>query len=137
MGRKERSSPPDEKVTINLGPIDVGRIDLLVEEGFYGSRTDLIRSAVRQLLDGHEDSIKEAITRQTLAVGVVMWTRSALEEARRNGERLNARVLGVLRLASDISPELADETIESIRVLGHFSAPPAVRSRLAPKIVRG
>lgn len=137
MGRKGRSGPPDEKVTINLGPIDLGRIDLLVEEGFYASRTDVIRSAVRHLLDDHEEPIKEAVRRQTLAVGVVMWTRASLEEARKNGERLNARVLGVLRLGSDISPELADEVIESVRVLGHFSAPPAVLSRLAPKIVRG
>lgn len=137
MGRKERSSPPDEKVTVNLGPIDIGRIDLLVEEGFYSNRTDVIRSAVRQLLDGHDESIKEAVKRQTLAVGVVLWTRAGLEEARKKGERLDARVLGVLRVASDVSPELADDVIESVRVLGHFSASSEVRTRLAPKIVRG
>jgi len=135
MGRKERAGPPDEKVTINLGPVDVGRIDLLVEEGFYGSRTDVIRTAVRRLLEEHKEPINEAIVRQSFALGVVQWPKSAFEELRKKKERVNLRVVGVLRIAHNVSPDLADEVIESIRVLGHLSAPAAVRKRLEPKMV--
>src|SRR5919108_6614066 len=120
MGRKERAGPPDEKVTINLGPVDVGRIDFLVEEGFFQSRTDLIRTAVRRLLDDHKGPIETAVTRDTMAVGVVVWNRKALEEMREKGERATIRVMGVLRLTGNIDPDLADEVIESIRVYGHL-----------------
>ena len=137
MGRKVRSGPSDEKVTINLGPVDVGRIDLLVEEGFYGSRTDVIRTAVRKILDEHKESINDAIVRQSYAVGVVQWNRAAFEDFRKRKERVNVRVIGVLRIAHNVSPDLADEVVESIRVLGHLSAPAAVRKRLEPKMVRG
>jgi Arc/MetJ-type ribon-helix-helix transcriptional regulator len=136
MARKERSSPPDEKISVNLGPVDLGRMDLLVEEGFYTTRTDLIRSAIRRLLDDHKEPIDQAIHRQALAVGVVHWNRKALEEARERQEQLDLRVIGVLRLGSDITPELADEVISSIRVFGHLSAPASVRRRLASKISR-
>lgn len=134
MGRKERAGPPDEKVTINLGPIDLGRIDLLVEEGFYGSRTDLIRSAVRKLLDGHKEQIDDVVVRNSYAVGVVHWSRAVLEEFRQRNERATIKVVGVLRLGRDMPPDLADEVIESIRVLGHLSASPELRKRLEPKI---
>src|SRR5213080_654107 len=103
MGRKERSGPPDEKVTINLGPVDVGRIDFLVEEGFFQSRTDLIRSAVRQLLEAHKGPIEDAVTRDTtgsaagrasaVGMGVVMWDRAALEYFRARNEKASARVI--------------------------------------------
>ena len=135
MGRKERAGPPDEKVTINLGPVDVGRIDLLVEEGFYGSRTDVIRTAVRRLLEDHKAPLDEAIVRQAYSVGAVQWNRGAFEELRKKRERVNLRVVGVLRIANNVSPDLADAVIESIRVLGHLSAPAAVRKRLEPKMV--
>jgi Arc/MetJ-type ribon-helix-helix transcriptional regulator len=135
MGRKERAGPPDEKVTINLGPVDVGRIDLLVEEGFFGSRTDLIRTAVRNLLDEHKESLNDAIVRHAYNVGVVVWPKSTFEELRKKNERVNLRVVGVLRIPHNVSPDLADAVIESIRVLGHLSAPAGVRQRLEPKMV--
>ena len=137
MGRKERAGPPDEKVTINLGPVDLGRIDLLVEEGFYASRTDVIRTAVRNLLEEHKEPINDAIVRGSYGVGVLVETRGTLEELRKQKKRAKIRVIGVLRIAHNVSPNLADETIESIRVLGHFSAPAAVKKRLEPKMVRG
>ena len=137
MGRKERSGPPDEKVTINLGPVDLGRIDLLVEEGFYASRTDVIRTAVRRLLEEHKEPISDAIVRQSYSVGVVEMNRKAFEQLRDRKEKIDLRVIGFLRLASNIPLDLADETINSIRVLGHLSATPALKKRLAPKMVRG
>lgn len=137
MGRKERSGPPDEKVTINLGPIDLGRIDLLVDEGFYASRTDVIRTAVRKLLDEHKEPINDAIVRNSYSVGVIVWDRSAIEELRKKKQRVNLRVVGVLRMTSGIDADHADDVIESISVLGHLSMPPKLRERLAPKILRG
>ncbi len=136
MGRKERAGPADEKVTINLGPVDVGRIDLLVEEGFYASRTDVIRTAVRNLLDEHKELLSEAIVRLSFSVGVLLWNREALEALRKQKERVKIRVIGVLRIANDVTPDLADQVIESIRVLGHLSAPAAVRKRLERKMVQ-
>jgi Arc/MetJ-type ribon-helix-helix transcriptional regulator len=149
MGRSQRAGPPDEKVTINLGPVDVGHIDLLVEEGFYGSRTDFIRTAVRNLLEERKDSIDEAVSRfaetstgssrdvPSVCIGVMHMNRGALEGVRKMKKRLKIRVIGVLRIGGDVTPDLADEAIHSIRVLGHFSAPAAVRKRLEPKMVRG
>jgi Arc/MetJ-type ribon-helix-helix transcriptional regulator len=137
MGRRERAGPPDEKVTINLGPMDLGRVDLLVEEGFYASRTDAIRTAVRNLLEEHKEPINDAIVRDSFAVGVVLFTRGTLEELRKKKKRVKIRAIGVLRIAHNVSPDLAEQTIESVRVLGHFSAPAAVRKRLEPKMLRG
>ena len=137
MGRKERAGPPDEKVTINLGPVDVGRIDLLVEEGFYASRTDFIRTAVRNFLEEHKEPINDAVVRNSFSVGVIYLGKSAFEELRKRKERVNLRVVGVLRIGHNVSPQLADDAIESIRVLGHLSAPPAVRKRLESKMLRG
>ena len=137
MGRRERTGPPDEKVTINLGPVDLGRIDLLVEEGFYASRTDVIRTAVRNLLEEHKEPLNDAIARLSFGVGVLYWDRKAFEDHKKRKERAKIRIIGVLRFAHDVSPDLADEVIESIRVLGHFSAPAAVKKRLEPKTVRG
>jgi Arc/MetJ-type ribon-helix-helix transcriptional regulator len=136
MGRKERAGPPDEKVTINLGLVDLGRVDLLVEEGFYASRTDLIRTAVRKVLDEHKEPLNDAIVRSSWCLGVLECDREYLQELRARDERLKIRVIGLLRFAADVPADLADEVVESIRLLGHFSGPPAVRKRLESKMVK-
>jgi Arc/MetJ-type ribon-helix-helix transcriptional regulator len=133
MGRTERAAPADEKITINVGPVDLGSMDVLVQEGFYGSRTDLIRTAIRRLLDSHRKSIDDAIVRKNLTVGVVRFGRSDLERLRRKNERLDLRVVGVLQIADDVSPELADAVIERISVLGSWIAPAAVKAKLAAR----
>lgn len=137
MARTERLGPPDEKVTINLGPVDLGTIDLLVEEGFYGSRTDLIRAAVRRLLDEHRRAVDEAVVRRDVSVGLIVYTRKDFEEARRQGKRLNIRVVGVFHLPDSIDPDLADAVIERVWVAGRFMASKAVKARLGEKVVRG
>lgn len=123
-----------EKLTINLGVVDLGQIDLLVQEGFYSNRTDLIRTAIRNQLTVHAEEVKQTIARRTLVLGLQHLSRADLERALAAGEMLRIQVLGLARIADDVSPELARATIESIVVLGAFQASAAVRSALADRI---
>lgn len=123
-----------EKITINLGYVDLGRIDLMVQEGFYSNRSDFIRAAIRAQINSHHDVIQQTAARRTLVLGLQDFTRANLEAVRKQGERLQIHVLGLARIAHDVSPELALATIESVRVLGGFHAPAAVRAALADRI---
>ncbi len=123
-----------EKITINMGPVDLGQIDLLVREGFYSNRTDFIRTAIRNQLATHAEVVRQTAARQTLVLGVQHFTRRDLEAVRAAGERLNINVLGLATIAADVSPELAEATIESVVVLGAFRASAAVKSALAGRI---
>ena len=123
-----------EKITINLGPVDLGQIDLLVREGFYSNRTDFIRTAIRNQLATHAEAVRQTVARQTLVLGVQHFSRRDLEAVRDAGERLRIEVLGLASIADDVSPELAVETIESVVVLGAFRASPAVKRALADRI---
>ncbi len=123
-----------EKITINMGPVDLGQIDLLVREGFYSNRTDFIRTAIRNQLATHAEVVRQTAARQTLVLGVQHFTRRDLEAVRAGGERLNINVLGLATIAADVSPELAEATIESVVVLGAFRASAAVKSALAGRI---
>jgi Arc/MetJ-type ribon-helix-helix transcriptional regulator len=123
-----------EKITINLGPIDLGQIDLLVEEGFYSNRTDLIRTAIRNQLATHAQVVNESVTRRALVLGLQHFSRSDLEAARAAGEQLDIQVLGLASIAADVTPDLALATIASIVVLGAFHASPAVKAALAGRM---
>lgn len=123
-----------EKVTINLGLIDLGQIDLLVQEGFYSNRTDLIRTAVRNQLLAHADVIKQTVVRKRLVLGLQYYSRVDLEAVRDAGERLDIHVLGLATIAADVSPELADISIASISVLGALHASSAVKAILVDRI---
>jgi Arc/MetJ-type ribon-helix-helix transcriptional regulator len=123
-----------EKITINLGLVDLGQIDLLVREGFYQNRTDFIRTAIRNQIGEHAEAVKQTVARKTLALGLQNYTRRDLEAARAAGETLQIRVLGLATIADDVTPELALETIDSIEVLGAFRASPAVKVALAGRI---
>ena len=123
-----------EKITINLGLVDLGQIDLLVREGFYQNRTDFIRTAIRNQIGEHAEAVKQTVARKTLALGLQNYTRRDLEAARAAGETLQIRVLGLATIADDVPPELALETIDSIEVLGAFRASPAVKAALAGRI---
>jgi Arc/MetJ-type ribon-helix-helix transcriptional regulator len=126
--------PDSEKLTINLGYVDLGRIELLVQEGFYANRSDFIRSAIRKQLDLHGDVVSGTIERQTLALGLRDYTRDELEAVRAAGEKLHVRMVGLVRIASDVSPELAHATIASITVLGGLQASAEVKKILADRI---
>ena len=124
-----------EKLTINLGVVDLGQIDLLVQEGFYSNRTDLIRTAIRNRLALHADELKQSVARRTLVLGLREFTRVDLERVQAAGETLKIRVLGLARIAVDVPAELARATIESVEVLGAFHASASVRAALADRIV--
>jgi Arc/MetJ-type ribon-helix-helix transcriptional regulator len=131
VGEAEKS----EKITVNLGLVDLGQIDLLVQEGFYANRTDFIRTAIRARLATHADAVTHTVARKTLVLGVQHYTRRDLEAIRAAGQRLQIRVLGLASIAEDVPPELALATIESVEVLGALRASAAVKAALADRIV--
>jgi Arc/MetJ-type ribon-helix-helix transcriptional regulator len=131
----DKARPSDsEKITINLGAIDLGQIDLLVQEGFYSNRTDLIRTAIRNQLGTHADALRQTVARRTLVLGLQEFSRRDLEAARKSGTKLRIHALGLVRIADDVSPALALQAIESIAVLGALHASPAVKAALAERI---
>ncbi len=123
-----------EKMTINLGVVDLGQVDLLVQEGFYSNRSDLVRTAIRNQLALHADALKQTVSRRTLTLGLQEWRRADLERLLAAGERLQIQVVGLARIADDVSPELARAAIESVSVLGAFHAPVEVRRALADRL---
>lgn len=133
--RELRPKGPDsEKITINLGYVDLGQIDLMVAEGFYSNRTDFIRTAIRNQLERHAEVVKKAVTRSTLDLGLRHFSREDLEKIRAAGEPLDIRVLGLLTIASDVSAKLARETIASLTVLGALHASAEVKNALANRV---
>jgi Arc/MetJ-type ribon-helix-helix transcriptional regulator len=130
-----RLKPGDtEKITINLGHIDLGQIDLMVHEGFYSNRTDFIRTAIRNQLERHADVLKQSTARKHLDLGLRHYSREDLETARSAGEMLHIRVLGLASIAQDVTPELARATVASVVVLGALHASPAVKAALADRM---
>jgi Arc/MetJ-type ribon-helix-helix transcriptional regulator len=126
--------PDSEKLTINLGFVDLGSIDLLVRDGFYSNRSDFIRTAIRNQLATHADTAKKAASRLTLELGLRSFARQDLEAIQAAGERLKIRVLGLVVIADDVTPELARATIESITVLGALHASAEVKTALADRL---
>ncbi|WP_304616994.1 CopG family transcriptional regulator [Paracoccus sp. (in: a-proteobacteria)] len=124
----------NEKITINLGHVDLGRIDLLVQEGFYANRSDFIRTAIRNQLAGEADAVSRSIERHMLQLGLRDVTRQELEDAVAKGERLHIKVVGLARIAPDITPDLAQAAIASLTVLGALQASPAVKAALKDRI---
>ena len=124
-----------EKITINLGVVDLGKIDLLVEQGFYTTRTDFIRAAIRSQLLTHNKEIQDVVTRRAMGMGILLYNARDLEKRRENGEMMKISLAGMLILDSDITPELALTTIESIKVLGVLRASDAVKQALAERII--
>ena len=124
----------NEKITINLGHVDLGRIDLLVQEGFYANRSDFIRTAIRNQLTAQSDAVARSIERHTLELGLHDITRTELEAALQAGRMLHVRVVGLARIAADVPADLARQTIGSITVLGALQAPAAVKAALADRI---
>ena len=130
-----RARPPDsEKITINLGFVDLGHIDLLVAEKFYANRTDFIRTAIRNQLERHAEATRQSVSRKSLDLGLRHFTRKELEQVRAAGQTLAIHVLGLASIADDVTPELAQTTIASIEVLGALHASAAVKAALADRI---
>jgi Arc/MetJ-type ribon-helix-helix transcriptional regulator len=123
-----------EKMTVNVGVVDLGHVDLLVQEGFYSNRSDFVRTALRNQLVLHADMVKQTLARRTLTVGLQHYSRADLEAVVAAGRRLQVQVVGLARVADDVPPELARAAIESVTVLGAFQASPAVRRALSDRI---
>ena len=123
-----------EKITINMSVVDLGHVDLLVNEGFYSNRTDFIRTAIRNQLATHAEAVNQTLRRKTLVVGVVVYNKAELEQVQASGEQIDLKVVGLLHLSDDITPELARATIASVQVFGIFRANDAVKKSLAERI---
>lgn len=134
MNELKPRTTESEKITINLFPVDLGHIDLLVQQGFYANRTDLIRTAIRNQLNQHADAVRQTIERERLVLGMHYYTRADLEAVQAASEMLVIRVLGLASIAPDVPAELAAATIRSITVLGALHASPAVKAALAGRI---
>ena len=133
--RQLRDRVPDtEKITINLGYVDLGRIDLLVQEGFYSNRTDFIRTAIRNQLTGQAEEVSRSIDRHMLELGLRDFGVAELEAIRDAGEKLHVKVVGLVRIAADVTPDLALQAIGSLNVLGALQASPEVKAALAARI---
>jgi len=130
---RPKTGSDTEKITINLGYVDLGHIDLLVQDGFYSNRTDFIRTAIRNQIERHADATKQSGARKSLDLGLRHFSRADLEAARAAGQRLDIRVLGLASIAADVTPELAQATIGSISVLGALQASAAVKAALADR----
>ena len=124
-----------EKVSMNMSVVDLGQIDLLVDQGFYSSRTDFLRIAIRQHLLSHEDTVKQMVTRKHMVVGVLQYSRAGLEASRTKGEQIEVRVVGLLIIDQDVPPELVTATIKSVQVHGVIRANEAVKQALAPRMM--
>ncbi len=124
-----------EKITINLGFVDLGQVELLIREGFYSNRTDFIRSAIRAQLDRHTEAVKQSVARRRLELGLRHFTRADLERVRAAGETLHIQVLGLAVIAADVPSDLARATIASIQVLGALQASPEVKAALSDRIL--
>lgn len=131
---QRRPAIDSEKLTINLGFVDLGHIDLLVRQGFYSNRSDFIRTAIRKEIAVHADQAKRTIARNTLELGIRHFTRAELEQVKAAGARLQIRVLGLASIARDVTPALARETIETITVLGAFHASDEIKKALADRL---
>lgn len=123
-----------EKITINLGYVDLGQIDLMVQDGFYSNRTDFIRTAIRNLLERHADVVRQSVARKTLDLGLRHYSRSDLEGVRARGETLHVNVLGLASIALDVTPELVRAAIASVTVLGALHASAEVKAALADRM---
>ncbi len=122
--------PDLEKVSFNLSVVDLGQVDLLIDQGFYSSRTDFLVAAVRRLIQSHAASLKEAVARRSMTIGVAMYSRDSLEKVVASGQQLEITIVGVLMIADDVTPELACAAIKSVTVFGKFRAKPEVLSAL-------
>jgi Arc/MetJ-type ribon-helix-helix transcriptional regulator len=128
-----RSGSESEKITINVGYVDLGHVDLLVRDGFYANRTDFIRTAIRNQLERHADATRQSVSRRNLDLGLRHYSREELETARAAQRPLDIRVLGLVTIAPDVTPELARAAIASVSVLGTLQASPAVKAALTDR----
>ncbi len=123
-----------EKITINLSVVDLGQVDLLAEQGFYSNRTDFVRTAIRSQLNVHSEIVKQAVVRRQFIIGILVYDKKSLVLRRTDGSKLDIKVVGMVHIANDVTPQLALDTIESLQVFGVLRASPEVKKALADRI---
>ena len=126
--------PDTEKITINISAVDLGKIDLLVQESLYSNRTDFIRTAIRNQFDQHNFEIQQSVTRNSFAIGLLSYSKTDLEKYNAKDQKISIHVIGVLHLADDITPELALKVVETVKVRGIFQASEKVKTALSDKM---
>ena len=134
MDGKEDRMADSEKITINMSAVDLGKVDVLVQEGLYSNRTDFIRTAIRTALDKHNVEIQQSMTRHNFAIGILVYDRDDLEKYRKQGAKLAVNIIGMLNINSNVTPELAREVVESVQVRGIFQASEDVKKALADRM---
>ena len=133
-GERNSKAPDSEKITINLGHVDLGQVDLLVNEGFYGNRTDFIRTAIRNQLTQHAEVMRQVVARKMFVFGLQHISRDDLEQLQQAHQKLTLRVVGLATIAPDVTPELALATIDTLEVLGALHASVEVKQALAGRL---
>jgi Arc/MetJ-type ribon-helix-helix transcriptional regulator len=132
--QKEKPMADSEKITINMSAVDLGKVDLLVQEGLYANRTDFIRTAIRSQLERHNLEVQQSVARHSYGIGVFEYDLKDFERLKASGKRIKFTVVGVLHIAHDVPPDLAAEVIETIQVRGVFNASEAVKAALADRM---
>lgn len=125
-----------EKVCVNLAAVELGKIDVLVSQGLFTSRTDLIRAGIRKVLEENGEAVQR-VALGAAGLGIMAITRKQLEQARKAGEKLDMKVIGILVIDPDVTPELADTTIHEIRIFGTLRGPKAVLARIGDRVKHG
>src|SRR3954470_20425260 len=125
-----------EKVCVNLPAAELGKIDVLVAEGLFASRTDVIRSGLKSILDIHDDAVRRRTSLADARIGYQLLMRTELEQAAIARRKLSMFVVGVLRIQGSVTPDLADQAIEKIRIFGAVRGPDDVIKRLDDRIIR-
>ena len=101
-----------------------------MERGLYASREAFLQTAARNLLHEHGMDLPQAATGRLTAAGIVMHSRKSLEKLLAAGRQVELNITGILRLADDVTPELACAVIKSLKVCGAFQASPEVKAAL-------
>lgn len=110
-----------EKITINVNTSDLGKIDLLIHEGYYSNRTDFIKSAIKSQVNKHDDEINMILSskkKKDWFVGVYVLTEDELQALKRYGRKKAIRGMGLLIVDKDVSLDLMKTSISAIETYG-------------------
>lgn len=135
-----------EKLTINLPPVEIARIDVLVESGLYPSRTEFIRTSIRKTLDSHHNLIERVIEekiysisddlvstdeyKNIFGVGVFALGKSDFDKYMKKGQKVRISVAGLLVILKGVTAEQILSTVVSVKVYGIIRASDSVRNAL-------
>ena len=126
-----------EKITVNLPVVDLGKIDYLVEQGFYNTRTEFIRTSIKSEIDKNSFAINRVIQVEDskegtfFSVGVISLNKSDLERYVTKNKKVAIFVMGMCFIGKNVTVELASKTIKSFKVYGIKKGPKDVMDYLS------